>query len=72
MQATSHGDGRMGIDGTELDSSRENRRQPVPAAGQEKNRLKGIPLVETEMNLGLAIKIQTDIMINGHRMIDRH
>jgi hypothetical protein len=67
MQAGSHAEGRVGIDGTEMDTSRENSRKPVAAARQEKNRLKGIPLVEAQMNLGLAIKIQTNIVINGHR-----
>jgi hypothetical protein len=66
MQPTGHGDGRVRIDWTEMDTSLEKSRKPVPAAGKEKNRLKGIPPVGTQMSLGLAIKIQTNVVINGH------
>jgi hypothetical protein len=67
VQPGDHCNGRVGINRTEMDTGRENRRKPVPATGQQKNRLQGIPLVGTQMNFGLAIKIQTNIVINCPR-----
>jgi hypothetical protein len=67
VQPGDHCNGRVGIDRTEMDTGRENRRNPVPATGQQKNRLQGIPLVGTQMNFRLAIKIQTNIVINCPR-----
>jgi hypothetical protein len=55
MQPGDHCNGRVGIDGTEMDTSHENRRKPVPATGQQENRLQGIPLVGTQINFGLGV-----------------
>jgi hypothetical protein len=38
-----------------MDTGREDRRKPVPAISQQKNRLQGIPLVGTQMSLWLGM-----------------